>query len=122
MKKTAYPIALSASELLGTEVRNLEGEHIGKIEELVLDIETGKISYVVMSLGGFLGRAGKLFAIPWHALALDADNKKMILNVDKEKLKHAPGFDKDHWPDFVDQDWGVNIYEYYGYRPHWEKD
>ena len=67
-----------------------------------------------------MGLGNKLFAIPWDALELSTEEHKFILNVDKEKLEKAPGFDKNDWPDMTNPEWGSQIYSHYGYRPYWE--
>jgi hypothetical protein len=72
------------------------------------------------SFGGFLGMGDKLFAIPWGALAVDKIEKRFVLNVDKERLKLAPGFDKEHWPNMGDRAWGSQVYTYYGAKPYWD--
>ncbi len=110
---------MSASTLIGDTVVNARGEDLGKVEEIMLHIDSGKIAYAVLSFGGFIGIGDKLFAIPWEALTLDEDNHRFILNVDKERLERAPGFDKDHGPDMADPKWGREIYRYYGYKPAW---
>jgi sporulation protein YlmC with PRC-barrel domain len=110
---------LAADTLTGNRVVNLQKEDLGKIEHVMLDPERGRIAYAVLSFGGFLGMGDKLFAIPWSALTLDTVEKRFILNVDKELLKRAPGFDKDHWPNMADQAWGTNVYKYYGAKPYW---
>jgi hypothetical protein len=61
------------------------------------------------SFGGVFGIGSKLFAIPWSALTLDADEKRFILDAPKERLENAPGFDKDHWPSMADQDWAKEL-------------
>ncbi len=111
---------MSASSLIGDSVVNSKGEDLGTIEEIMIHIESGRVAYAVLSFGGFLGLGDKLFAIPWEALALDEDNKQFILDVDKEKLEKAPGFNKDRWPDMADPMFGSAIYGYYGYEPFWE--
>jgi len=111
---------LSASTLKGDKVVNLQGEDLGKIEDLMIDLERGRVAYAVLSFGGFLGMGDKLFAIPWEALAVDTSDKRFVLNVDKELLKRAPGFDKDRWPDMTDPAWGTELYGYYGYKPYWD--
>lgn len=121
-----YPTAtarrvLSASTLKGDKVVNNQGEDLGNIDDLMLDLEGGRIAYAVLSFGGFLGMGDKLFAIPWDAMTVDQENKQLVLNVDKNLLKQAPGFDKDNWPDMTDPAWGAELYSYYGYRPYWEK-
>jgi sporulation protein YlmC with PRC-barrel domain len=114
------PRVLSASTLSGDRVRNSEGEDLGKIEDIMLDYKNGRIAYAVLSFGGFMGLGNKLFAIPWSALELNTDEHKFILNVDKEKLETAEGFDKNNWPDMTSPEWGSRIYSHYGYRPYWE--
>jgi sporulation protein YlmC with PRC-barrel domain len=111
---------LSASTLKGDKVVNLQGEDLGNIEDLMIDLERGRIAYAVLSFGGFLGMGDKLFAIPWEALTVDTSEKRLVLNADKELLKRAPGFDKNRWPDMADPTWGKELYSYYGYKPYWD--
>ena len=117
---TAARRVLAASTLKGDSVVNHQGEDLGNIEDLMIDLEGGRIGYAVLSFGGFLGMGDKLFAIPWDALTVDQQNQRLVLNVDKDLLKQAPGFDKDNWPDMTDPAWGAELYTYYGYRPYWE--
>ena len=56
----------------------------------------------------------KLFAVPWSALTLDTENKRFTLNVSKDRLERAPGFDQDKWPNMADQSWAKSIHSYYG--------
>jgi sporulation protein YlmC with PRC-barrel domain len=114
------PRVLAADTLTGNKVVNLQNEDLGKIEHLMIDLERGRIAYAVLSFGGFLGMGDKLFAIPWSALALDTVEKRFNLNVDKELLKSAPGFDKDQWPNMADQVWGAKVFTYYGAKPYWD--
>src|SRR5438105_9704065 len=93
---------MSAGTLAGDHVRNAAGDDLGKLEEIMLDVPTGRVAYAVLSFGGFLGMGNKLFAVPWDALTLDEENHEFILNVDKQTLDNAPGFDKDNWPDMAD--------------------
>ncbi|MEO6917820.1 MAG: PRC-barrel domain-containing protein [Collimonas sp.] len=108
------PNLMGADTLVGNDVYNRHEESLGEIKEIMLDMHAGKVSYAVLSFGGFLGMGEKLFAVPWIALTLDPANKRFILNVDKDRLKNAPGFDKDHWPDMADQAWTREIHAYYG--------
>src|ERR1019366_3386977 len=110
---TLEPKVLAADTLTGDKVVNHQREDLGKIEHLMIDLATGRIAYAVLSFGGFLGMGDKLFAIPWSALALDTIEKRFILNVDKELLKRAPGFDKDHWTKMANQTWVWGICIYY---------
>jgi sporulation protein YlmC with PRC-barrel domain len=112
---------LSASTVSGDKVRNAAGEDLGKIEDIMIDLQQGRVAYAVLSFGGFLGMGSKLFAVPWSALTVDEDRKEIILNVDKQTLENAPGFDKDNWPDMADPDWASQIHSHYGSRPYWEE-
>ncbi|MFN7993235.1 MAG: PRC-barrel domain-containing protein [Bryobacteraceae bacterium] len=111
---------LSASTLAGDRVRNSAGEDLGKIEELMIDVTAGRVAYAVLSFGGFLGMGSKLFAVPWDALTIDEENHEFFMNVDKQTLENAPGFDKDNWPDMADTSWGAQVYDFYGKRPYWD--
>ena len=84
----------------------------------MLDMRAGKVGYAVLSFGGFLGMGEKLFAVPWSALTLDTENKRFVLNVEKDRLKNAPGFDKDKWPNMADESWAKEIHSYYGTKPY----
>lgn len=116
-----YRDVMSASTLAGDHVRNAAGEDLGKVEEIMIDIPSGRVAYAVLSFGGFLGMGNKLFAVPWDALTIDEDNHEFVLNVDKQTLETAPGFDKEHWPDMADTSWGSQIYSHYGKQPYWDK-
>jgi len=120
IEEKQYRRVMSAGTLAGDRVRNAAGEDLGKIEEIMLDVPSGRVAYAVLSFGGFLGMGNKLFAVPWNALTLDEQEHEFILNVDKQVLENAPGFDKDNWPDMADPNWGSQIYSHYGYKPDWE--
>jgi sporulation protein YlmC with PRC-barrel domain len=112
------PRLMGADTLNGNDVFNEKDEDLGDIKEFMLDMGTGRVSYAVLSFGGFLGMGDKLFAVPWNALKLDTVNKRFVLNVDKARLESAPGFDKDHWPNMSDQTWAKGIHSYYGTKPY----
>lgn len=116
-----FPNVLSATTMINDDVKNAKGEDLGNIKELMLDVDSGRIAYAVLSFGGFLGLGDKLFAIPWDALSIDIDDESFILNVSKEKLENAPGFDKDNWPNAstYESGWLMEVYDYYGYPPYW---
>jgi sporulation protein YlmC with PRC-barrel domain len=111
---------LAASTLTGDRVRNSNGEDLGSIEEIMIDLSSGRVAYAVLSFGGFLGIGDKLFAIPWNALRVDQGEHEFILDVDRKTLESAPGFDKDNWPDMADQTFGRDVHKHYGQTPYWE--
>lgn len=114
------PAIMAADTLGGNEVYNLNNDKLGTIEHIMLDVGHGRIAYAVLARGGILGIGEKLHAIPWSALTLDAERKCFVLDADKEKLKEADGFDKEHWPSFVDPDWAADQYANYGSAPYWQ--
>ncbi|TMH25750.1 MAG: PRC-barrel domain containing protein [Betaproteobacteria bacterium] len=114
------PDIMDAASLTGDSVVSATGDDLGKIEAIMLDVATGKIAYAVLSFGGFLGIGSKLFAVPWSALTLDAGPKRFVLDVSKERLEAAPGFDKDHWPTMADRTWAAQVHEYYDVQPYWD--
>ncbi len=108
------PHIMAADTLTGDKVVNPAGASLGEITHIMLDVSQGTIAYAVLSFGGILGIHGKLFAVPWHSLALDIENKWFVLNIEKERLRDAPGFDKDHWPAMADPAWEKEVHAYYG--------
>jgi len=90
---------LTASSILSDKVLNDEGEHLGHIKDIMLDIRNGRIEYYIVEFGGFLGIGEKFFAIPFSLMKVDPENKVFRFNEKKETLSKAPGFDKHHWPE-----------------------
>lgn len=117
-----YRRILAASTLEGDKVRNSAGDDLGKVDEIMIDIPSGKVAYAVLSFGGVLRMGNKLFAVPWNSLRVDEDEKCFILDVDKQTLESAPGFDKDNWPDMNDTTWGSKIFTHYGATPYWSEE
>lgn len=112
-----------ATDLVGKTVRNPQtNEDLGTLNDIVIDPDTGRIIYGVLSFGGFLGLGDELFAIPWGSLELASDYKAINLSVDKERLKNAEGFDEQHWPNMADQRWAAKTHDYYGRPRYWEAD
>lgn len=106
---------LTASSIMGDKVENKKGESIGKIKDIMLNLHNGKIEYLVIEFGGFLGLGGKLFAVPHSVLKLNIKKENFVLDVNKNSLEGAPGFDPNHWPETnshyldVDAYWGSFI-------------
>jgi hypothetical protein len=111
------PALMGADTLIGDSVVNAQEEDLGDIKEIMLDMRTGQVAYAVLSFGGFLGMGEKLFAVPWQALNLDTVNKRFVLDVDKQRLQNAPGFDPDRWPDMSDVTWAEEVHTFYGTTP-----
>jgi len=108
------PELMGADTLLGNDVYNGADEDLGDIKEFMIDMASGKVAYAVLSFGGILGMGDKLFAVPFSALKLDTANKRFTLDVSKDAMKDAPGFDKDKWPRMADATWAHGVHAFYG--------
>ena len=117
---TLWPKIMAADTLEGDDIVNTAGDKLGELEHIMIDVPSGRVAYAVLSFGGFLGLGDKLFAIPWLALRIDPPNHRFIFDVDKETLKNAPGFDKDHWPSMADEQWAKELHTYYKANPYWD--
>lgn len=105
---------MRASELIGKNVVNSKGDGLGEIKDLVVDTTSGKVQYAVISFGGFLGMGDKLFAYPLEKFERVGERGRLVLNVDKEKMKSAPGFDDKSWPNFTTATYRGEVDKFYG--------
>jgi uncharacterized protein YrrD len=111
---------VKVSNIIGTDVVNPQGESLGDIKDVVIDPRTGRVAYAVVAFGGFLNLGEKLFAIPFSSFDYRAAVDKYSLDISKERLQDAPGFDPDHWPALADEAWNREMYRYYDRTPYWE--
>lgn len=117
MERVTHPGVLAASYVIGDKVKNLDGESIGRCEDLMIDPEKGRIAYVILS---FEENRDRYFAVPWGTVSLNLPERELIFRVNKDRLRNAPGFHRDEWPDITDREWGRHIHTYYGRKPYWE--
>jgi len=111
-----------ASAVIGADVRNPANENLGSIDDLVVNAHNGKIQYAVLSFGGIMGIGDKLFAVPINSLQSKTDDDKFVLDVSKDRLKDAPGFNKKNWPDFADPQFRSSVDDYYSTGGDTKKD
>ena len=104
-----------ASEIVGTQVKNPQGEVMGKIDDLVFDDE-GRISFAILGYGGFLGIGQNLVAIPITSLSYVEEPKHFVLNTTEENIQSAPHFSKKA---LDDPGWANDFYRYFGQQPYW---
>lgn len=110
------PYLMTSGDIVGCYVSNRKAENLGKIEDIVVDLQSGQIEYAILAFDELWGLPGKLFAVPWAALGLpnpDMATPTFSLDLDRDALKAAPGFDTDHWPDMTDPGWRNEIAAYY---------
>src|SRR5215510_3795639 len=111
---------IKGSTFIGGNVENPQGQNLGEVKDVVIDRASGRIVYAVVSFGGFLGMGEKLFAVPWGAFSQPkADKDTFVLDVDRERLKNAPGFDAHNWPQMASREWVTSLYSYYNVPPYW---
>lgn len=107
---------VATQDIIGNPVTNDQGENLGEIREIMIDAEYQHVKYVVLSFGGIFGLGEKFFAIPMSLLEFNLQDKSIILNLPKEVLKTAPGFNKNSWPETTSPYWHdlvPNFYEPY---------
>lgn len=104
---------LSMGSIIGDSVRTPHGEKIGQLEEFIFDAVSGHVGYAILSFTGNLGLGDRLFVIPWQRLQVDAGNRCLIIDMDKDALAFAPGFGRDAWPDMADPVWANEIVNFY---------
>src|SRR5580658_9853392 len=105
--------AAKASDVIGKTVLNNQGEKLGKVEDLALDVESGRIVQVILSTGGFIGIGDTLTAVPPEALHCDAGHKVLHLAADKTKLTGGPKFETSKWAECSDSNHLAAVYRYY---------
>jgi hyperosmotically inducible periplasmic protein len=110
--------AKKASDLIGMEVKNNQDEKLGKVNDLAVDVESGRIVYVILSTGGFVGIGDTLHAVPPGALHHDVANKILHLDADKAKLTAAPKFEMAKWAECCNSNQVAEVYRQYGQQPY----
>jgi sporulation protein YlmC with PRC-barrel domain len=99
---TAVPgVLLSTETLLGSNVKNPQGQDVGDLKQLMLDPHAGRVMYAVVAMGGFLGMGEKTVIVPWNALEIARDGKSLVLNVSPQTLQQASAYEKGKEPVYV---------------------
>jgi len=107
-----------ASKLMGTPIKNLQQEALGKVDNLMVDLASGRILAVIISSGGFLGMGGELSAVPPSALRFSNDRATLQLDASKDLLTGAPHFHPGEWPDFAQPTYAEGVYRAYKIKPY----
>jgi sporulation protein YlmC with PRC-barrel domain len=111
---------LGTTSFYGDSAYDVAGKFLGEIEELVLDIRSGRIAYALMSIGGFLGMGRKMVAVPWTTVTIDRVYQRCVINVDLGRLIDAPSLDEDPLPHGPDASWAAKVHAFFGCKPYWE--
>ncbi|RQT34963.1 PRC-barrel domain-containing protein [Burkholderia contaminans] len=113
------PDVMAARTLEGDRVLTMDGDDIGQVADIMLDVRSGRIAYAVVSAGSPPGIGDKLLAVPWNGLVLDIERRCFVLPVATERVREAPGFDRNRWPAMADPEWAEALHAYYGSSPYW---
>lgn len=110
-----------ASDLIGTNVQSPQDENLCEIDDIMIANNNGRLAYMVLGCGGFLGLGEDLIAVPWQAADINAqrDDVKIVLNIEKERLEQAPKFNKNQWPDMSSEVWAREVHAFYGTDSGW---
>lgn len=113
---TTGSTVISSDRVNGTAVYGADDRRIGTIDHLVIDKESGRITYAVMSFGGFLGIGEDHHPIPWAKLRYDTRLGGYRTDITEEQLRNAPER-RDDW--YRDRSWEERAYSHYGVPPYW---
>ena len=109
---------IGSDRVAGTEVYDRSGKHIGSIEKVMIEKVGGKVSYAVLSFGGFLGIGDDHYPLPWEKLKYDEELGGYRVDISKEQVEGAPSYSKGS-----DYDWTPSaqehLYAHYGQPPYW---
>jgi sporulation protein YlmC with PRC-barrel domain len=109
---------IASDMVVGTNVYDVQGNHIGQVERLILEKRGGRVSYAVLSFGGFFGIGDDYYPLPWQKLDYDESLGGFRIDITKEQVEGAPRYARDR-----DFDWtaesGRRVYDHYGIRPYW---
>ena len=111
--------AISASRVIGSNVYDTSGTSIGDVHDIVLDKQSDKIMFAVLSFGGFLGIGEKYHPLPWNALKYDVELGGYVVNLTREQLEGGPVYDDTDEPRWGDRDYERGVHDYYGLPPYW---
>jgi PRC-barrel domain len=107
---------ISSDNVQGTEVYGANNDAIGQIDHLMIDKPSGKVTYAVMSFGGFMGMGNSHYPVPWGALRYDQELGGFRTNVTEAQLVDAPAFSDASW---TDRAWESRTYNHYGVPAYW---
>lgn len=103
------------SQLYGSYVKNPQGEYLGRVEDFI--IEKGRVAYLIVVHGGFVGMGGKQIAVPFEACSFDHKGPGFVVNVSRERLRTAPDFFRS--TDLTNRKWAEESYRFFGLQPYW---
>jgi len=89
-KPTQQEVKVSGSTIIGTAVKNAQGEDLGKIKDLMIDAQSGRVTSALLAVGGTLGIGAKQVEIPWDTLKIGLGKEELVVEMNKDQLQNAP--------------------------------
>ena len=119
-KTTVHPdrTMISSEDVQGTAVYSQDGDRIGEIDHLMIDKVSGRVTYAVLSFGGFLGLGHSHYPLTWNMLDYDTSLGGYRTDVTEAQLRDAPAFSDDSWSD---RDWEERVHEHYNAPKYWNE-
>jgi len=105
---------IAASQVTGTNVYNRAGEKLGDVYDVMVDKQSGKVEYAIMSFGGFLGIGDTYHPLPWKALNYSPREGGFVVDIDKQRLEGAPSYEAGNTSVWDDPAYGRRVNDYYG--------
>jgi len=115
----SFGTVIKGSDFIGAEVKTSSGEKVGEIKDAMVDLKSGRVPFAILSLSG-AGIDNRLIAVPPAALQTGTEENRFVLNIDKEKLKTAPSFERNQWPNFSSPEWRTKVYRFYSVPAYWQ--
>jgi sporulation protein YlmC with PRC-barrel domain len=113
-------VVVTSKAITGKTVKSPDQKDLGTVHDLILDMKSGRVAFLVLSTGGLLGIGEKFIPVPWEAYSGVTDEDIITIDVKRETLESAPSYDRDSWEGIHDQGWLSRVYQYYGFTPYWE--
>jgi sporulation protein YlmC with PRC-barrel domain len=119
LKKDETVNLIASAKVKGTKIYNRRHDHVGEVEDIMVDKVSGNVAYAVVAFGGFLGMGETRRAIPWSVLRYDTNHDGYVADVDDSVLKDAPNQMPADDKYYRDVDWNSRIYTHFGVPPYW---
>jgi len=119
LKKDETVNLIASDKVRGTKLYNRRHEHVGEVEDIMIDKLSGVVAYAVVGFGGFLGLGETRRAVPWSVLHYDTNDDGYVADVEDAVLKDAPNEIPAGDAYYRDVDWNSRIYRHFGVPPYW---
>jgi hypothetical protein len=119
VKATVHPNRqlISSEDVKGAMVYATDGTQVGEIDHLLIDKALGRVAYVVMRFGGFLGLGHSHYPVPWAALKYDVTLGGYVTGITEQQLRDAPAVGEESWGDRSVE---AALHKHYGAPNYWE--